>query len=140
MNIFVEFALARPARNDSIFLDSIFPAKMADDDEVPGKYDYDDYDTPLESLVNSKSDNSLDTFDLPPDLGLSKQSVKIKSEIKSPAPEYMMELYEKFSKNKLNHPSSNIVRSFMNINAKGMYMNLTILHHCYCKQNISIND
>lgn len=121
VNILFEIALGRPAGNSSIFLGNIIPAKMTDDKDEPSKYEYDDYDTPLESLVNSQSDNSLDTFYLPPDLGISKQTVQVKSDTKTPAPEYMMELYEKFSKNKLNHPSSNIVRSFMNINAHGTY-------------------
>jgi hypothetical protein len=56
---------------------------------------------------------------MPPGLRISKETMRIQSETKDPAPEYMMELYQKFSKNKLNQPSSNIVRSFMNINVRG---------------------
>ncbi|XP_076072279.1 bone morphogenetic protein 10-like [Mytilus galloprovincialis] len=117
-NTLIEISISRPTINDTvyhIFNEKTNTKKMG----LRKEYEYDDdYEEPFDSFVQSKTDNILDTVLMPPGLGISKETLKIQSETKSPAPEYMMELYEKFSKNKLNQPKSNIVRSFMNINDK----------------------
>lgn len=86
--------------------------------------DYDDYYNDLElEILESRKELLQRTF-LPPDLPLSSdvknsiQLTKTKDSAKN-APEYMLDLYKDYTEKKESRPSSDIVRSFMNINIAG---------------------
>ena len=123
------------------------------------EYDYVEYYDDIELEIMAERQNLLSHMIFPPDLKINpttqnkatvppdlkinsntqtltlnknhQTNIQLPSESTNVAPEYMMELYNKFSKNHPRHPSSNIVRSFMNINVEGMcflllYLVLTI--------------
>jgi len=72
--------------------------------------------------ILSKTHDNLQNIVAPPDLAVNGQPSKHSIQLPEPnnhAPEYMMELYNLYSKSTLSHPMSNIVRSFVNINSEG---------------------
>lgn len=80
-------------------------------------------ETELESgltFENGYSDASRGIFLSSQKSGKKDEHVNGKA-LKFVAPEYMMDLYRRFSRNKIDLPSSNIVRSFRNINSEGNY-------------------
>lgn len=84
--------------------------------------DYDDYYNDLELEILESRKELLEKTFLPPDLPLSssvKNNIQLLKETTKNAPEYMMDLYKSYSEKKVSRPSSDIVRSFMNINIAG---------------------
>lgn len=85
---------------------------------------YDDYDLESDYWDSEESPNEDEVVETTEsirsqDLHLTDLRPNRTLNLRAPsrsAPEYMMELYEKFSQNKWVHPKSNIVRSFQNIN------------------------
>ena len=60
------------------------------------------------------------SLDVSRDISLSERIENNRNiEEKSLAPEYMLALYNRFSRNKADLPTSNIVRSFKNVNIQG---------------------
>lgn len=91
--------------------------------------DYDDYYNDLELEILESRKELLEKTFLPPDLPLSssvKNNIQLLKETTKNAPEYMMDLYKSYSEKKVSRPSSDIVRSFMNINIAGGLQLLTI--------------
>ncbi|KAK3598863.1 hypothetical protein CHS0354_008611 [Potamilus streckersoni] len=93
--------------------------------------DYDEYldsfDPKGQQTVNLGQSKLLkaDTFFLPPGLSLNSNLTAAKLiglPEGSVAPEYMLELYNRFSKDHLSSPASSIVRSFMNINKEDVHL------------------
>lgn len=85
--------------------------------------DYDDYYNDLELEILESRKELLEKTFLPPDLPLSssvKNNIQLLKETTKNAPEYMMDLYKSYSEKKVSRPSSDIVRSFMNINIAGV--------------------
>lgn len=80
--------------------------------------DYFEYD---DDLMDIDQNISHDDGQLLEDLNVRPPGLSVAPDVnltagQRDAPEYMLELYDRFSKNHFSHPTSNIVRSFMNIN------------------------
>lgn len=111
--IIFEGGEGRPGtRTDHLQKSSKRVARAGDYEDM--EYDYDQNRVDENFILSQRSV-------LPPGLKISSglaEEIVFNNSYREP-PEYMMDLYNKFSRNHYNHPSSNIVRSFMNINAEG---------------------
>lgn len=89
--------------------------------DIYGADDYEEYDYSDVGLVPKEGNNIVDSLNLPPGLniGSGNKTLRLTDNRRQQAPGYMMDLYNQFTTQHLSHPSSNIVRSFMNINLEG---------------------
>ncbi|XP_062616191.1 bone morphogenetic protein 10-like [Saccostrea cucullata] len=85
--------------------------------------DYDDYYDELELEILESKNELLQKSLLPPDLPVSsnvRSNIQLLRDSPKYAPEYMMDLYKTYSEKRTSRPSSDIVRSFTNINIGGV--------------------
>lgn len=110
----------RPTSNSSSKIDIMATLQRSKREFLDN--DYDDYYNDLELEILESKNELLQKAILPPDLPVSssvKKNIKLLTDSPKYAPEYMLDLYKTYSEKRLSRPSSDIIRSFMNVNIGG---------------------